>query len=282
MADTATGSASGIRDPLWHKLNPFRDLPAGKRRRLRRQIVSLLVVIIAWELIGRYGTDSKIFFVPLSDVVVAARNLWAAGELQVHIATSFAELGYGMALATVVGIAFGIVIAISQTIREYVDPYISALYATPLIAIGPLLILWFGLGIGSKIAIVFLISVFPVLINTSVGIRQADSALIEVAHSFGARRLQVIVKVLVPSAVPFVIAGIRLAVGRGIVGVVVGELFGSQAGLGHLILISGQTFDVASLFVGILLLAAAGVGLTALVQSVEGRIAKWHRFALDD
>ena len=236
----------------------------------------------AWELIGRYATGSELFFVPLTKVFEAAQGLWQSGELQIHIATSFAELGYGMALATVVGIILGIVIAINQAARDYLDPYISALYATPLVAIAPLLILWFGVGIASKVAVVFITAVFPVLINTSVGIRQADNALIEVAHSFGAKRRQVILKVLVPSAVPYVVAGIRLAVGRGIVGVVVGELFGSQAGLGHLIFISGQTFQTAELFVGILCLAAAGVGLTALVHWIEGRIAKWHTFALDD
>lgn len=282
MSDGAAQAARSVKDPLVGRVFARNGVPSAQRRRTRRQILSLLVVMAAWEAIGRYGTSTDLFFAPLSAIGAAAWRLWETGELQIHIAASFQALGYGMAIATVVGIALGIVVAINQTVRDYVDPYISALYATPLVAIAPLLILWFGLGVTSKVAVVFITAVFPILINTIVGIRQTDANLIEVAHSFAATRGQVIGKVLVPSAVPFVIAGIRLAVGRGIVGVVVGELFGAQAGLGYLIFVSGQTFDVAALFVGVISLAVAGVGLTALVHWIEGRIARWHRFALDE
>lgn len=282
MTERAAQAAYGAKDPVLERFNPLRGMSAVRRRRLRRQVTAAIVVIVAWELIGRYGTSTDLFFAPLSSIFMAGVKLWQSGDLQADIAASFQAFGYGMLLATVVGVVLGILIAVNQAVRDYVDPYVSALYATPLVAVAPLVILWFGLGVVSKVAVVFITAVFPVLINTSVGIRQTDANLIEVAHSFGASRSQVIWKVLVPSSIPFVIAGIRLAVGRGIVGVVVGELFGAQAGLGYLIFVSGQTFDVASLFVGVLLLAFAGVGLTALVHWVESRIAKWHRFALDE
>jgi NitT/TauT family transport system permease protein len=274
--------AAYAKDPALERFNPLRGMSAAKRRRLRRQVIAAIVVIVGWEAIGRYGTSTDLFFAPLSSIILAGVKLWQSGDLQADIAASFQAFGYGMLIATVVGIVLGVLIAVNQAARDYIDPYVSALYATPLVAIAPLVILWFGLGVTSKVAVVFITAVFPVLINTSVGIRQTDANLIEVAHSFGATRGQVIRKVLVPSSIPFVVAGIRLAVGRGIVGVVVGELFGAQAGLGYLIFVSGQTFDVASLFVGVLLLAFAGVGLTALVHWVEGRVAKWHRFALDE
>jgi NitT/TauT family transport system permease protein len=282
MTEPAAQAAYGVKDPVVERLNPVRGMSAARRRRLRRQAIAAVVVIAGWEAIGRYGTSTDLFFAPLSAIVMAGVKLWQSGDLQADIAASFQAFGYGMLIATAVGVVLGILIAVNQAVRDYVDPYVSALYATPLVAVAPLVILWFGLGVVSKVAVVFITAVFPVLINTSVGIRQTDANLIEVAHSFGATRAQVIRKVLVPSSVPFVIAGIRLAVGRGIVGVVVGELFGAQAGLGYLIFVSGQTFDVASLFVGVLLLAFAGVGLTALVHWIEGRIAKWHRFALDE
>jgi NitT/TauT family transport system permease protein len=274
--------AAYAKDPALERFNPLRGMSAAKRRRLRRQVIAAIVVIVGWEAIGRYGTSTDLFFAPLSSIMLAGVKLWQSGDLQNDIAASFQAFGYGMLIATVVGIVLGVLIAVNQAARDYLDPYVSALYATPLVAVAPLVILWFGLGVTSKVAVVFITAVFPVLINTSVGIRQTDANLIEVAHSFGATRGQVIRKVLVPSSIPFVVAGIRLAVGRGIVGVVVGELFGAQAGLGYLIFVSGQTFDVASLFVGVLLLAFAGVGLTALVHWVEGRVAKWHRFALDE
>ena len=282
MTESAAQAAYRAKDPILERIGPRRGMSAVQRRRLRRQAVAAVVVIAAWELIGRYGTSTDLFFAPLSSIFMAGVKLWETGELQTDIAASFQAFGYGMLIATVVGVVLGILIAVNQTVRDYVDPYVSALYATPLVAVAPLVILWFGLGVTSKVVVVFVTAVFPVLINTSVGIRQTDANLIEVAHSFGATRSQVIAKVLIPSSIPFVIAGIRLAVGRGIVGVVVGELFGAQAGLGYLIFVSGQTFDVASLFVGVLLLAFAGVGLTALVHWVESRVAKWNRFALDE
>jgi len=199
------------------------------------------------------------------------------GELQKHIWVSFSELIYGVLLAIVIGTAVGIVVGFFFNETATTEIYITALYATPLVAVTPLLILWLGIGIGSKIAVVFLTAVFPVLINTISGVRATEALLIEVAQSFCATRQQIIMKVTLPSALPFILTGIRLGIGRGIVGVVVGELFGSQAGLGFLIYTSGQTFDVPSLFVGIVTLALAGVGLTFAAELVERYVLRWRR-----
>ncbi|MGH7034152.1 MAG: ABC transporter permease, partial [Stellaceae bacterium] len=227
--------------------------------------------------IGRYVLTNRLFFAPLSEVVVAAINLWHTGELETHIWVSFSELVEGVAVAIVFGIAAGIAIGISQRTREYVEIYITALYATPLVAVTPLLILGLGIGVVSKAAVVFLTAVFPILINTASGVRATDALLIEVAQSFCANRRQIIAKVMLPAAVPFMLTGIRLGIGRGIVGVVVGELFGARAGLGYLIFISGQTFDVPALFVGIITLAIMGVGLTFAAELVERRALRWRR-----
>jgi NitT/TauT family transport system permease protein len=263
---------------------PDVSVPAGGMRwaTLRRPVTSLVVLLVAWELIGRFVLTNPLFFAPLSRVAAAAAELWESGELQTHIEVSFSELLYGMLAAVVVGIAVGVVVGISQRVREYTEIYITALYATPLVAVAPLLILWLGIGILSKAAVVFLTAVFPILINTASGVRAADAQLIEVAQSFVATRRQIITKVLLPSAVPFMLTGIRLAIGRGIVGVVVGELFGAHAGLGFLIFTAGQTFDVPSLFVGVITLAVAGVGLTLAAQLVERRALRWRRSALED
>ncbi len=255
---------------------------SSKNRKRRRLITSLIVIFVGWELFGQFGIENRLFFAPLSEIFLSGVESLASGELQKHISASFQELFYGMILATIVGIAFGVLIAVNQSVREHCDPIVSALDATPTVAIAPILITAFGLGIASKVAVVFLIAVFPIVINTTVGIRQTQESFIETAYSFNATRWQVIAKVLVPSSIPFVIAGIRLGVGRGIVGVVVGELFGADQGLGIFIFEAGQTFDAAPQFLGILILCFAGMTLTGLLQWTEKKIAPWHHFSLDE
>jgi ABC-type nitrate/sulfonate/bicarbonate transport system permease component len=250
---------------------------AARWRSVRRPLTTLVVILVGWELLGRYVLTNHLFFAPLSEVAVAGVELWQSGELPIHIWVSFSELLEGVAAAIVFGIAVGVGIGISQRAREYSEIYITALYATPLVAVTPLLILWLGIGVVSKAAVVFLTAVFPILINTASGVRATDTQLIEVAQSFCATRAQIIAKVMLPAAVPFMLTGIRLGIGRGIVGVVVGELFGARAGLGYLIFTAGQTFDVPALFVGILTLAAMGVGLTFAAQLVEHRALRWRR-----
>lgn len=242
-----------------------------------RPLITLVAILIGWELLGRYVLTNRLFFAPLSEVAVAFVQLWQSGELQTDIWVSFSELMEGVFAAILFGIAAGVGIGVSQRAREYTEIYITALYATPLVAVTPLLILWLGIGVVSKAAVVFLTAVFPILINTASGVRATDLQLIEVAQSFCATRAQIIAKVMLPAAVPFMLTGIRLGIGRGIVGVVVGELFGARAGLGYLIFTAGQTFDVPALFVGILTLAAMGVGLTFAAQLVERHALRWRR-----
>ena len=265
-------------------LAPSTDADAAERpgfalrwRAWRRPLTTLVILLVGWELIGRYVLTNPLFFAPLSQVALSAIELWRTGELQTHIWVSFSELVEGVAVAIIFGVAAGVGIGISQRTREYVEVYITALYATPLVAVTPLLILWLGIGVVSKAAVVFLTAVFPILINTASGVRATDAQLIEVAQSFCATRRQIITEVMLPASVPFMLTGIRLGIGRGIVGVVVGELFGARAGLGYLIFTAGQTFDVPALFVGILTLAIMGVGLTLAAELVERRALRWRR-----
>lgn len=258
--------------------------PKSSRSRIRTQrtVTSVILLLICWELAGRYLLTNRLFFAPPSEVLLAAHRLWVTGELQTHVMTSFTELLVGLILAIVIGVVIGILQGVSVRVRDYTEIYVTILFATPLVAIAPLLILWMGIGIESKIVVVLLTAVFPIIINTAAGIRATDSVLIEVARSFCATNSQIITKVLLPSSLPFVLAGVRLAVGRGIVGVVVGELFGSQAGLGNLIQTAGQTFDVPALFVGVFTLAGAGVLLTELARFAEMRALRWRRSLLED
>lgn len=245
-----------------------------------RVVYTVILVFLVWELIGRYLVTSKLLFAPFSAVISAFATLWAKGELQRHMLVSFAELGAGFAIAAVVGVGIGSLIALSRTIAEHIDPLVNALYSTPLVALSPILILALGIEMASKIAVVFLLAVFPILVNTTAGIRATDEGLIEAARSFGASTPQIFRLVMLPAALPFIVAGLRLGIGRGIVGIFVGELFGAREGIGYLIAISVQVFDIPALFVGVLVLAIAGMVLVGLLEALERRIAPWQRFEL--
>ena len=239
-------------------------------------ILSGLVALVAWELIARYLVGNQLFLASPIQVWRAGRQLLASGELWVHIYTSFVEFAVGFVIASMLGIAIGAAMGLSPTVRRYVEPWVSALYATPIIAIGPLFILWFGLGITSKVVLVVVTAIFPVIINTHVGLANTDPVLLQAVRSFGATRWQLFRKVRLPSSLPFLVAGERLAVARALVGVVVAELFGARAGLGYLILVSAQTFRTANLFVGVIILAGSGVVAMALLQRLEYRLSPWR------
>lgn len=249
-------------------------------RRMIRGTYAVILALITWELLGRYVLTSKLMFAPFSVVMAEFGKLWATGELEQDMLVSFGELAFGMAISAVIGIVIGSLIAMSDAVGEHVDPLINALYATPLVAFSPILILVLGIGPPAIVAIVFLLAVFPIIINTTAGIRSTDAGLIEAARSFSASRFEIFRLVLLPSALPFIVAGLRLGIGRGLVGIFVGELSGAREGLGYLISVSSQVFNVPAMFVGILVLAAAGVLFGAILQYVELKIAPWRQFDL--
>jgi NitT/TauT family transport system permease protein len=156
------------------------------------------------------------------------------------------------------------------------EPLITALYVIPRVALVPMLILWFGLGIESKVAIVFLGGVFAILFNVMAGMQTLDEGLVRCARSFGANDRQLFLTIALPSLLPFLIAGMKLAVGRALVGVLVGELVASNAGVGHMMAVAGATFQTDKVFVGVVLLAAVGWSLTAFFHWLEKRLTRWR------
>ena len=200
-----------------------------------------------------------------------------SGELWPHISISAVEFALGYLIASVLGVAIGMAMAESEIARKALEPWISGLYATPTIALAPLFILWFGIGIWSKVLVVITLVLFPVAINTEAGLRTTSERLIEMLRSFGATRRQIFLKVSLPSAVPFILAGLKLGIGRGLIGVVVAELFGSRAGLGNLISQSADAFNMPDLFAGVVVLAFAGIVMTAGFGWLEQRIVPWTR-----
>src|ERR1700704_757558 len=244
-----------------------------------RGLLSLVIVGLAWEIAGRSGRWPYLL-APLSDIWVKFVQLTVSGELTRHVLVSLNEFFVGFAIAAVVGIGLGIAIASSDTARDFIDPWVSAVYATPTVALAPLFIFIFGIDAPSKMAVVFLLAVFPIVINTATGMRSTDQIYIEAARSFSANRAQIFTKVLIPSALPFIVAGLRLGIGRGLVGVVIGEFIGARAGLGFLIFKSSQAFQIDAMWVGVFLLAGTGVLAVIILQKVERRVAPGRQFEL--
>lgn len=241
-----------------------------------RGLLTLAAVALAWEVAARTVLTNRLVFVPLSAVAATLATLLTSGTLWQHARVSLLEFALGFGLAVVVGVALGTALGTSRTLREWLDPVLSALHATPIIALGPLFIVWLGIGIASKVAVVFLSAVFPVLISTATGIATVDRGLLEVGYAFCAGRRRVIADILLPASLPSIVAGVRVGVSRGVVAVVVAELFGARAGLGFLILAAGQTFDTNTLFAAVIVLAAGGAALVELVKLLDRRLAPWR------
>lgn len=240
-------------------------------------LFSVIGGVLLWEILAQTVLTNRLIVVPLSSVVRALWDLAKAGELWKHFYTSGLEFLAGFFLAAAAGIFLGFFMGTSARVRECLEPLVSALYATPLVALIPFFIILFGISIFSKIVLAFTVAVFPVLINTYVGILSVDRNFLEVASSFGASRWQTFFKVQVPAALPFIVSGLRLGVGRALTGVVVGEFFFATTGLGFMISIAAQNFDTARVFVGVLVFVLAGVSVTAFLERMERRIVPWRR-----
>lgn len=197
------------------------------------------------------------------------------GTLLSDMAYSGANFAIGLALAVVAGVVLGVLIGWYRRIRLISDPFVNALYATPRIAMIPLIIIWFGVGMGSKIFIVFITAFFAILVNTVTGVRNIDSDLLRAARAYCASDWQIFTTLALPGAVPFILAGVRQGVALGLIGVVVGEMFGGSRGIGFMVAYGGQTFATDTLFVGVLIIAFAGILLTWAAERLEQRFSRW-------
>ena len=238
------------------------------------RLLSLLVVLTAWEIYGR--SVNPILFTYPTAIAAAFVELVAKGELQRFLLQSLEVFAYGFALAVVVGIPLGIFLARSATLSLALEPYLHALYSTPTVAFIPLIVLWFGFRVPAKVVIVFLFMVFPVLINTQQGVKNLNQDLLEVARSFCSSERRLWSDLIIPSALPFILAGVNLAIGRGLVGMIVAEFFTSVAGLGYMIVQYANSFETAKLFVPIVVLMALGVILIGLIKVIERKVAPWQ------
>ena len=238
------------------------------------RLASMLFTLVAWEIIGR--RVSPLFLSYPTAIGKAAITMAASGELFAALASSLRTLVVGFVTAAVIGVVVGLLIGRYRLLDAATDWLINALYATPLVAVIPLVILWLGLGDSAKLFIVTILAVFPVLINTAAGVRNVPHALIDVSTAFAATERQVFLKIILPAAVPYMMTGLRLGIGRAIIGMVVAEFFTAITGLGALIVKYGNQYDTASMFVPIYVLMLLGITLTALVRRAEEMFAPWR------
>jgi NitT/TauT family transport system permease protein len=248
-------------------------LPTGKGRIWLVRVLSIIVVVGAWEILGRQ-VDPLFMSYP-SAIAVAATQMIGTGELLTGLLSSLQTLIVAFFIASVVGIALGLLIGRYRLVDAATDWLVNALYATPLVAIIPLVILWFGLGNTAKTFIVTILALFPILINTISGVRNVPKQLIDVGDAFAANERQIFTKIILPSALPYMMTGLRLGVGRAIIGMVVAEFFTAITGLGALIVKYGNQYDTASMFVPIFVLMLLGIGLSIAVRRAEEWIAPW-------
>lgn len=241
------------------------------------RVTSVIAGLFAWHYAAEVLIrDTAILVSPMVVVHKAYEMMITTGELYPHLIASSEIFFYGFLLAVLVGVPLGFVMALSPLVRDYVNPWMTTLYTSPRIAFAPVLLLWFGIGPGSKIAIVFLGCVFPVLINSYYGMRVVNREYVELARSFRLNGWALFVKILLPASVPFILAGIRLAIGRGLTGVAIAEWFGATAGLGYLIFFAGQTLNVPVLFVGVAVFAILGIIGFEIVRRIEKQLTPWQ------
>jgi len=245
-----------------------------------KKILGTLAVasfLIAWELVGNvFQLINPMFMSAPSLIFKAGYEMFRTGEIYHDLYVSGVEFLGGYFLAAIVGIPFGIMTGWYKRMSYIFDPFVNALNATPRVALLPLVIIWLGIGILSKVGIIFLGAVFSILINTRDGVKTTPVNLLNAARSFGASEWMVFKTVVVPSTIPFILTGLRLAVGRALVGVLVGELYAATAGIGFMITVAGATFQTDKVFVGVGIFALSGMIGMELLTKVERRFDKWR------
>ncbi len=274
-----TASAAVLRPaPIAHPLSPW-------RRWLRRNepaivtATSLVAFVLLWQAVAIFAHLGPSVFAGPGPVLQALVDLTRSGELAQHLLATGSVFFAGFVLAAVFGIVVGLLLGISEDFEAILGPYLMALYAAPRVAFISLLLVWLGVGATSKIALVFLSAFFPITLNALTGARTVDHVLLRAARSYGASKLQVFLKVVLPFAVPSILAGLRLGIGRALIGAFVAEMFGANAGIGYLIIRAGYEFKAATLLAGVLVLAACSVLLTEGLRWAAQRLAPWQREA---
>ncbi|AMN41500.1 ABC transporter permease [Rhodoplanes sp. Z2-YC6860] len=239
--------------------------------------ITVVAFITLWELAGSVWTVvNPIFLSSPSRVLHAGVELYQSGRLLHHLSVSGVEFLLGYSISIVIGVPLGIALGWYQRFNYAMDPFINALYAAPVVAFLPLLVIWLGIGLASKLTLIVMAAVFPILMNARDAVKTTPNSLLEAARSFQASQYQIFRTVVLPSAVPFILAGLRLGAGRALIGVFVAELYIAQAGIGQMIAEAGSTLNTDVVLVGVVIFAVVGMTTLELLTQLERRFDKWR------
>jgi ABC-type nitrate/sulfonate/bicarbonate transport system permease component len=279
LADSSGLDHSGdiITEETWWERNERMVLGSG----------FIFLFLFLWEigpLILPLSAGMKLFFATPTDIVASLYRMFSGddsmflnGNIWDALAHSANAFLLGLGFGILVGLPLGVVLGRSETINAMIDPFITSLNATPRLVFLPMVLMWFGIGLWSEVLIVFIGAVFPMLINTYAGVRNADRLLINVVRSFGASEWEINKLVVLPNSIPFIIAGLRLAIGRAILGVVVAEFFGgAEAGIGVMMVNAAGKYHVDVLFAGLFIFMVQVLILTSIVKVMELRLSRWR------
>ena len=249
------------------------------RKEIVRGCISLCAGLAIWEILARLLLENELLIPPPSSVLRSFWQLAFSGALNKHFKATLIEFAYGFSAACAMGVLLGYLMGMHKWIDDILDPWLAMLYSIPVIALVPLIIIWFGIGIISKIIVVFKITLVAIILNTAAGIKNLDPVWLELAKSMRLSSWETTYKVRLPGALPYILTGMRLGVGRALLAVVVAELMASNAGLGYLLRESSETWDSPKLFVTVALLAAIGLASFNLIKRFERRMAPWRQSA---
>ena len=253
----------------------------ASRHRLINGITGILIVTAFWHFADR-AVDNEFFFAGPWKVLQKIFSLFITGTIIPHLKISGIEFFLGYGIAALVGITLGLAFGISRLVREFLDPWLGGLYATPTVALAPLIIIWFGVELTPKIVVVLITAVIPIILNTYTGVLNVGQEFQMLGQAFCIPKHQVLFKILIPGALPYIVTGMRLATSRAIVGVVVGEYFGSSHGLGFLLFKGLDTYDMPLMITCAVLLAGTGVVFNQGILAFEKRMAPWRDTKLQE
>jgi NitT/TauT family transport system permease protein len=253
------------------------------RERLRRffaprvriyQLLVLVALLGAWEYVGQHSENFT--FAPPSSVFPAAREMISSGELGSAVGDSLTALLLGFALAAIVGIGVGFAMGWWRTLGRTLDPFVAAFFVVPIAALTPVIIVWLGLGMSAQVLVIFLFAVFEILLSSAAGVRNVDSAMIDVARSLGADQRTLLWRVALPASLPFVFVGLRIGAARALKGMVLAEMLIAVTGLGALIIKYAAAFEMDRVLVAILAIVVMGVALQGTVVAAERSVMRWR------
>ena len=239
---------------------------------------SVAAVVLIWEIALTFFIPlNPFFFTKPSLIATAFKEQVIDGALWGDLAVSSRAFLWGWSFAVILGIPIGAFMGWRRRAEYALDPFLTALYASPLVALAPLIIVVFGVGLFAKSVLVFVLSIFPFIFNTFAGVKSTDRLLINVVRSFGGKEKDLYFKVIFPSILPYIVAGARIAIGRGLVGIIVGEFYAASEGIGFAISRFGDTYRLPEMFAGIFVLMIAAVVLTEGMRKLEAMIAPWRK-----